>query len=329
MKIINWLLESDSFVQYATRLNILKENKYDLLELRNELLTDERIMEYLKDVSAFNSILVTNHKNPNLPIHKLIFLLDIGLDTDVLEIKLAIDQILENIDGLGMYRSMTNVSKHFGGSGENTLGWALCDAPLMLHALLRAGISYEEHIQKGVEYIVGLYRENGFPCVVSKELGKFRGPGRKDECCPFATLIMLNLLKEIPQYRDSDLTKSIIDNLLDLWQNSYDKHPYMFYAGKDFRKLKAPTNWYNILSVSGCLSHFEYAKKDKRFQKMIDVIEEKANSEMQFIPESIYLKCKAFDFGQKKVPSAWLTYKCLLLLIRVGRYQVEELANLK
>lgn len=323
MKVINWLLESEPYVEYATRISILKQNKSSLHDLRNSVLLDSRIKRYLNDIADFNSMLVTNHKNPELPIHKLIFLLDVGLDTDVPEVDLAIKQITKNRDEYGMYKSMTNIPKHFGGSGEDTLSWSLCDAPLMLYALLKAGISYENNVKKGVEYIGALQKDNGFPCTVSKELGKFRGPGKKDDCCPYATLIILKLLSLIPEYTNSELVTIGINQLLNLWENSKVLHPYMFYMGTDFRKLKAPTMWYDIISMSDCLSYFEVATKDKRFQEILDVIESKANQNNQFTPESIYQKCKDWDFGQKKQPSPWLTFLCLRILERSGRFSFD------
>lgn len=324
MDIINWLLECDPYVQYAVRKNILEQNLDALVDLKSSILSDVRIQKYLGNIADFNATLVTNHKNPDIPIHKLLFLFEVGLDTDVPQIDMAIQQILKNKDENGIPKSMTNIPKHFGGSGEDTIAWALCDAPLMLYALIKAGVDYETHIKEGVEHILGLYRENGFPCVVSKELGKFRGPGRKDDCCPYATFIILKLLSVIPEYEKSELADSIIDILLDLWERSREQHPYMFYMGTDFRKLKAPTLWYDIVSMTECLSHFESARKDKRFHEMLDIIESKANLNYQFIPESVYQKCKDWDYGQKKKPSAWLTYLCIRTLERSGRIYFGE-----
>lgn len=319
MNINNWLSECEPYVQYAVRTNILNQSKYELLDLKSAVLSDTRIQKYLSDVADFNATLVTNHKNPDIPIHKLLFLLEIGLDTDVPQIDMAIQQIIKNKDEDGIPKSMTNIPKHFGGSGEDTLAWALCDAPLMLYALLKAGIDYDSQVKQGVEYIIGLHRDNGFPCAVSKELGKFRGPGRKDDCCPYATLIILRLLAVIPEYRQSELANSMIRVLLDLWEKSREQHPYMFYMGTDFRKLKAPALWYDIVSVTDCLSHFEYAKNDARFGEMLTIIADKANPNDQFIPESVYLKCNEWGFGQKKKPSGWLTYLCVRTLERCGR----------
>lgn len=314
MEVINWLLESDPYVEYATRINILKQDKSDLLELKKSVLSDERIKGYLRAVENFYSIVVTTHKNPELQLHKLIFLLDMGLGVEVAQIDTAIKKILGNIDENGMYKSLTNIPVHYGGTGDDSFAWAMCDAPLMLYALAKAGVSYEKHIKSGVEYIVGLQRDNGVPCVVSKELSKFRGPGRKNDCCPYATLAVLKLLSILPEYENSDLAKKNIDVLLSLWENSKELHPYMFFMGTDFRKLKAPAIWYDIVNVAECLSHFNYARKDERFQEMVRIIVNKANKEHRFTPESIYLKCKDWDFGQKNVPSPYLTYLCLKIM---------------
>jgi hypothetical protein len=158
--------------------------------LRKAALADERILDYLHDVADCHGVLVTTHKNPVLPINKLLFLLDLGFDTDIPEIKTAIDEIKRHRDANGVYQSLTNVPKRYGGAGEDVFSWCLCDAPRLLLALLKAGVDYKESIQPGVDYLVSLCRENGFPCAVSPELGTFRGPGRKTDCCPYATLIM-------------------------------------------------------------------------------------------------------------------------------------------
>lgn len=312
----NLLSISEPWLQYAIRLNILNESKEDLVGLKNEALKDKKIQAYLKDISDFHSILVSNHKNPELPIHKLLFLLDIGFDTDVPEIENAVNQIICNKDRYGIYQSLTNIPKHFGGSGEDIFGWCLCDAPLLLMALLKAKIDYRQHIKQGVDYLVGLSREQGFPCSVSEEFGKFRGPGRKDDCCPYATLIMLNLMAEIEEYCNGDVARNGVEVILSLWESSLERHPYMFYMGTDFRKLKAPAMWYDIVSVADCLSKFDFVKTDTRFCEMLDMIKGKQDADGMFTPESIYLKCKGWDFGQKKTVSSYLTYLCKKIFTR-------------
>lgn len=318
MDAVSFILENgEVWLQYATRRNLLNESEESLEDLRKQTLSDPRIKSYLDDVADYHSILVKNHKNPDLPIHKLIFLLDIGLGSDVPEIQIALDKIMENKDSDGVYKSLTNIPKHFGGSGEDSFSWCLCDAPLLLYALNEAGFDYERHIKQGVDHLVAFHKDLGFPCTVSAELGKFRGPGRKDDNCPYASLIMLKLMFSIPEYRDSEIAENTAQGLLTLWESSLERHPYMFYMGTDFRKLKAPAMWYDLVSVVDVLSQIESVKTDKRFIEMVSMIKDKQGNDGLFTPEAVYQKFKGWDFGQKKSPSPYLTYLCCRILKRL------------
>ncbi len=308
---------SDNWLKYPIYLHLCSTPKGNLVDLRNAALADGRIQSYLYDVENFHGMLVTNHKNPDLPIYKLLFLLDLGFDMDVPEIKAAIDEIIEHQDDNSIFQSLTNVPKHFGGSGMDVFSWCMCDAPLLLLALLKAGVDYHNYIRPGVKHLVSLSRDNGFPCAVSSELGKFRGPGRKDDCCPYATLIMADLLSYIPEYQDSPVAASTVKALLNLWENSLDQHPYMFFMGTDFRKLKAPSCWYDIVSVAGTLSRYKFVQHDPRFLEMISLIRDKQDEDGFFTPESAYQKLKGWEFGQKKLPSPYLTYLCLRIFKRL------------
>ena len=312
---------SEDWLKYAVHIHLYGEPKDEMVVLRNAALTSGKIQNYLNDIASFHNRPVTNHKNPDLPVHKLLFLLDIGFDIDVPEIKMAIDQILEHRDENGVYQSVTNIPKHFGGAGEDVFSWCLCDAPLLLLALLKAGVDYPKHIKPGVEHLVSLSRDNGFPCAVSPELGKFRGPGSKEDCCPYATLIMADLLSHIPEYRNSSVAAASVDTLLSLWENSLEKHPYLFYMGTDFRKLKAPPCWYDIISVASVISKYLFAAHDPRFLEMIALIKDKQDRDGFFTPESVYQKLKGWDCGQKKTPSPYLTYLCILIFERLERTQ--------
>jgi hypothetical protein len=317
MNTINFILENgEAWLQYATRINILKESKENLVDLKLQALSEPKIKAYLSDITDFHSILVSNHKNPDLPIHKLLFLLDIGFSSDVSEIQTAIDKIMANKDSNGIYQSLTNIPKHFGGSGEDIFGWCLCDAPLLLFALFKTGLDYEKYIKQGVDYLVNFHQDYGFPCTVSQEFGKFRGPGRKDDPCPYASLIMLKLLTAIPEYSESDIVKDTAAALLSLWETSLERHPYMFYMGTDFRKLKAPAMWYDLVSVVDVLSRVESVKADVRFIEMVSLIKSKQDCNGLFTPEAVFQKFKGWDFGQKKSPSPYLTYLCYQILER-------------
>lgn len=310
------LMLSDDWLKYAIRLNVYHEPQDGLSQAEKAALTDERIRGFLRDVSDFHAVPVTNHRNPELPIHKLLFLLDLGFGTSVPEIKAAVSEILKHQDDRGVFQSLINIPRHFGGTGENAFSWSLCDAPLLLLTLQKAGLDYPRYIKPGVEYLASLFRDNGFPCAASPALGGFHGPGRKEDACPYATLIMADLLAHIPQYRESAAAASCVEALLSLWEHSLERHPYIFYMGTDFRKLKAPSIWYDIVAVAGVLSKYRAARADPRFLGMLSLIRGKQDGDGFFTPESVYLKLKNWDFGQKKRPSPYLTYLCLRILDR-------------
>jgi hypothetical protein len=78
--------------------------------------------------------------------------------------------------------------------------------------------------------------------------------------------------------------------------------------GTDFRKLKAPFVWYDILHVLDVLSQFSWLKGDARLVDMAGVVKSKADAEGRFTPESEWQPWRGWDFGQKKQPSRWLTF---------------------
>jgi hypothetical protein len=300
----------EPWLQYAIRRNILHEQEEALAETRALALQDEKIDAYLNDVADFYRTPVKTHKDPGMAANKLLFLLDIGFGTEEPRVCAAVDAILSRRDENGVFQSCVNIPRHFGGSGENTFGWCLCDAPNLFRALILAGVPYETQLEKGVSTLLSLVQENGFPCAASPEFGKFRGPGKKGDRCPYATLIMLQLLALIPEHHGGEIAQTCAETLLSLWEHSYEEHPFLFYMGKDFRKLKAPPVWYDIVSVTDALSRFAFVRADERFLQMVSVIEENRDENGLFTPESVYLKCKGWDFGQKKAPSGYLTYCC-------------------
>src|SRR5664279_2159224 len=92
------LKRSDDWLIYAIRHHLCGEPKDSLVDVRDKALADERIRGYLSDVEDYHATLVTNHKNPDLPIHKLLFLLDLGFDTKIPQIRIAVQEILKHRD---------------------------------------------------------------------------------------------------------------------------------------------------------------------------------------------------------------------------------------
>ena len=314
-----WLLKSEPWVEYRTSVDLLNlpEEDCTVIDARRHMLDHPQIQGLLDDVSGWPEQIVNSHKNATLPLHKLAFLADLGLTHQDSQIGNVIELICQHMDTNGVPQVLMNIPVHFGGTGENTWSWALCDAPIILYSLVKFGAGNNQSVKAGIKYLTSLLRDNGWPCAVSPQLGKFRGPGRKDDPCPYATLIMLKLLSEVKERKDNDESHIGAEVLLNLWERSRESHPYMFFMGTDFRKLKAPLMWYDIVNVADTLSRFEWLGKDARLLEMINLIESKEDTEGLYTPESEYKAWKGWDFGQKKIPSPWLTFIVLRLLKRM------------
>jgi len=293
------------------------ENEPEVAQARKEMISQQGIQVILQELKNWPGIVLSSHKSASQPFHKLSFIADLGLTKNDPDIKEIVQKVFEHKSDEGPFQLPTNIPKHFGGSGSNEWAWSLCDAPVIIYSLAKFGLGNEEQVQKAVKYLVGLVRENGWPCAVSKELGKFRGPGRKDDPCPYATLVMLKMLSQFDELKNSKEVHVGAECLLGLWEKSLELHPYMFFMGTDFRKIKAPFVWYDILHVLDVLSQFSWLRSDARMAEMSDIVRSKADKEGKYTPESEWKAWQGWDFGQKKQPSRWLTFLVLRILKRI------------
>lgn len=306
---IDWLLEGEPWIEYRTRLDLLGQTEQDpqVISARKAMLENAQVQDLITRLADWPGKVISSHKSAGQSFHKLTFIADLGLKADDPGMDKIIPRILEQQSEEGPFQLPMNIPTHFGGTGQDQGAWALCDAPLIVYALVKFGLKDDPRVKIAAQYLAGLIRENGWPCVVSKELGKFRGPGRKDDPCPFATLAMLKALAETEEDRDRPNCQIGASILLDLWEGSLSQHPYMFYMGTDFRKLKVPFIWYDLIHVLDVLSHFAWLKKDPRFLEMARLLESKADSQGRFTNESVWTAWKGWEFDQKKEPSRWAT----------------------
>lgn len=318
-EIVKWLLEGEPWVEYRTRVDLLEqsENEPEVIHARKEMTYHTKVKSLLEELGNWPGTALNSHKSAGQLFHKLSFVADIGLRREDPYINAIVEKVCEHKSSEGPFQLPMNIPKHFGGSGSDEWAWALCDAPIIIYSFVKFGLGKDEQIQEAAKYLVGLVRENGWPCAVSKELGRFRGPGRKDDPCPYATLVMLKMLSQLDEWKESKEARAGAECLLNLWRKSTELHPYMFYMGTDFRKTKAPFVWYDILHVLEVLSQFEYLKNDDRIREMVGIVKSKADSEGKYTPESEWKAWQGWDFGQKKQPSRWLTFSVLRMLGRI------------
>jgi hypothetical protein len=179
------------------------------------------------------------------------------------------------------------------------------------------GMGDDERVQRAVEHLVSLVDEDGWRCVAAPELGGFRGPGRKDDPCPIVNVYALKALAQVPERVDSPATRTGTGMLLWHWERQTDRKLYLFGIGTDFRKLKYPLVWYDVLHVVEVLSQFSFVHGDPRFWEMVEAITVQADEEGRYTAGSMYRAWKDWSFADKKSPSPWLTFLVVRILKRL------------
>jgi hypothetical protein len=316
-KVIDWLMEGPSWVKYRTMIDLLdyEKNHPQVVQAKKEISQDKQIIGLLEELNEWPGKALTNHKDATLLLHKLNFLVDLGMKEEPVIQKIK-KKILNHQSDEGAFEVMANIKKSYGGTGEDQWTWMLCDATVTLDILVKLGEEKNEKVKKAATFLVGLIRENGWGCSVSEKLGKFRGPGRKADPCPYGNFMMVKVLARMKEWEESKELKRGIKTVLQLWDERKNRKPYMFGMGTDFKKLKAPSFWYDILHLTEVLSSIAMVEEDPRVKKMVEIIEEKKDEKGRFKAESSWRAWK-WEFGQKKEPSRWITLKAYRVIMRM------------
>jgi hypothetical protein len=278
----------------------------DAKELAEKVKADNRISNMISELKSWPFCEIRTHKDYTHPLHQASFLAELGFTVSDPDIKEIYSRIVSVQSEEGPFQILINIPKSFGGTGEPTLGWVLSDAPLLAYTILKFNRNrMAKEIRKAVDYLSGLVSENGWHCIASPNLGKFHGPGRRDDPCPYATLLSLKMLSLTAADEYLRAKETGIETVLELWERRKQTKPYLFGMGTDFAKLKLPFVWYDVLHVVDVLSRYPGVHQEKRFLQMLEVIRRK-QTKSGYIPESVYLAAKGWDFGQKKETSEYM-----------------------
>lgn len=283
------------------------ENRKDTDVYFSEMIRDERIKEIFETCEKFHSTPLKRHNDAAHPIHKLSLLLDFGFDKNYPRMDRILNDILVKTDEKGYFTVLLSIPEAFSKKKFGTFdSWILCDFPTLIYCLQKGGYADDLRVKKAVSNLEKLADSNGWRC--RGDVAGFRGPGKKEEYCPYANIISLRVFSFIKEYHDMKFIKNSIDSFFSHWLNRKEKKYYMFGIGTDFGKLKYPDIWFDTLNVCRVLNRFDYAKNNPVFSELLESIRQKQLPEGGFKPESVYMAYKKFDFGQKKFTSETLTY---------------------
>lgn len=318
---LDWMLRSD---EPWTRLRVLEDllgrpaEDADVQKARADLRADARIQSLAARAAQWEREPLRWHNDAGHPLTAAGVLIDFGFRAGDAELTPFIEASLRHISDEGAFQNLINIARTFGGSGQDEWTWLMCDAPVSLGLLLAAGLGADARVQRAVDHLVGLVDENGWQCKGSASVGKFRGPGRRGDPCPVATLDALQALAYAPQMHTHPAVEAGVEMILGQWSGPREVKYYLFGMGSDFRKVKYPFLWFDIFRTVDVLSRFAQYRSDSRVLRMARVLLDQRDDRDRFQAGSMYQAWKGWSFADKKAPSPWLTYAGYRIHQRLG-----------
>ena len=317
---LEWLMSSsEPWTRYRTLVDLLDqaEEATEVQEARAQMLMHPQIRALVTEANTRGERPIKRHNDAGHPIYKLSTLVDFGLRAGDDQMQPILEAVMAHQSPQGAFQSVVNIPQAYGGTGEDLWTWVACDAPTLLYVLLAMGLGGNPRVQQAIDHLVELSTDVGWRCAAAPELGKFKGPGRKADPCPITNVYALKTLSLVPGLLDSPATHSGVEMLLQHWESPTGQKYFLFGVGSDFRKLKYPFIWYDILHVVDVLSRFPFIHGDPRFHKMVAAININADTEGRYTASSMYQSWKGWSFADKKNPSPWLTFLVLRIQMRL------------
>jgi hypothetical protein len=317
---LDWLLKCDEpWTRFRTRIDLLNQSldHPGVLSDRADMLAHPQVKTLVKSfIDEWGSRPLTRHNDSSHALHRLTILADFGIQSSDPSMDAVIGQVMAHVSPEGLPQTLVNIPVAFGGAGQEQWSWMLCDAPTLLASLLAICRAKDERLQTGLQTLTGMVLENGYPCKVAPELGKFRGPGKKADPCPIANLLVLKALALSSEFQNNPAAHIGVETLLGCWERRATNKYYLFGMGIDFQKLKYPFIWYDLFHVLDVLSRYPFARSDPRFIEMLDTLRQQADTGGCYTATSMYQPWKGWSFADKKNPSPWLTMLAWRILAR-------------
>jgi hypothetical protein len=320
--VIQWLLESEEpWIRYRTLMDLLDRTEDDpeVQAVRAEMLAHPQVQALIAETANWGDRPLKRHNDASHSIYKFSTLADFGVRADDDAMAAGIKAAMAHQSPEGAFQTVVNIPERYGGTGEDTWTWMLCDAPTLLYALLAFGLGDDPRVKRAVDHLASVVDDNGWRCISAPELGTFKGPGRREDPCPIANVYALKALAQVPELLDSPATRTGAEMLLRHWEHQSERKIYLFGIGTDFRKLKYPFVWYDVLHVVDVLSRFPFVHADPRFREIVEAVTAKADEVGRYTATSMYRAWKGWSFADKKTPSPWLTFLVLRVQRRIKR----------
>jgi hypothetical protein len=294
--LLNWIAEESPWLRFAVETQLFGRPSDASAAVNDPKIQTvvRRVMDPVSGMPALRTGRINYISTGNV-FWDLYFLADIGLRTGDVLPPGAVDAFLElqRSDGTFVLQ-------------DGTKPGYFCIPTILLSSLAKMGHTADSHILRFIEEIFKTQRlDGGWHCALSRAVGQKL---QDSESCPMDNLNVLMLLGQYDRFRKDPRLNGAIDLLLTHWRRRAEPwRPYGFGIGGDFTKLKYPAVKYGILRALDVLSLYPYAVRSPEYREMLALVAGKSAGG-KFHAESVSRSYAAFDFGQTKTPSRWITF---------------------
>ncbi|MBV9121568.1 MAG: hypothetical protein JOZ39_12740 [Chloroflexi bacterium] len=272
------------------------------------LQADSRVQQLIADVEPWPGPRLGKAYDLKDSIWKLAVLADFGLRRETPRIAAIAEKLFKARAANGMFLH---------GGFDHTKSWDerpyVCVDHVQTYALARFGYIGDERLERAYDAVLAWQRLDGGWHPNQANLPG--GTGEREPSCPFGTTNVLRALVHHPVHRSGPVASKAAAFLLDCWNRRAEPfRPVGFGIGSTWAKVQYPLVQYQLLKVLDTLVRVPGVPADPRFKDMLRNLTSRRRADGWWLPEGINKPYVAFDFGQKKVPSPWLTFLALRII---------------
>jgi len=336
---LSWVLASaEPYAVWVARTRVLGEGADSAasVAVREAVVADDAVRELADGLPEWGGADdVSGHHSPAYLPNRLNLLADMGVargDFPTLDARLG--QLLQHQDAAGRFLSLGKAP----GRPKPEWGSMLCDTNVITDVLLRFGYADDPQVERALKQIVAdagkTPQGRAWQCLPDRG-STWRGPGRKADVCPQVTLEGLRAFSHLPQGARPTWLIEAARTPLEVWRRRAEERPYMFGHGYQFKSIKWPNFWYDVLWVLETVGRYpELWRGPAATPEDRTAIAEMAacliaynfDADARVTPRRTYKGFERFSFGGKRDASPFATALCYAALTRFTDLAEETLA---
>ncbi len=326
-----WLLESDEPAARWVALTGLLDRPAadaDVAAAHEAVLQHPGTRDLLHRLAPWDvEIPLSGHDKPEYAPNLLGLLADMGVTArDDPRIERILDAMLEHQDADGRFQALGRWRD------MDTALWGSmpCDSHAIAETLARSGLAEDHRVRRAFDGIAADMADtdqgSAWLCRSDPQVA-FRGPGRKSDFCPQATLEALRAFSYVPSGSRPQGVSAAGRVSLRAWRERGIEKPYMFGHGRQFKRAKWPVTWYGAFELADVIGRYpelwdgasaDPADRSAMAEVAACLVAYNLDADGRVVPRSCFKGFEAYSFGQKKAPSAFATARLAVVLRRLS-----------